>query len=84
MWRSFTVIEPSLFDPDIDAENKVKKINAALAKRNMDPLTREELERVYGFEAANKVFGPEGEYQRRLDVEADERKEAKEEKAKFK
>ena len=67
MVARMNVIEPVIYDPDIKGENKQKKINADLKRRNMEPLTPDELERVYGFEAAQAVFGPEGEFQQRLD-----------------
>lgn len=63
------IIEPTLYDPDIKGQNKTRKINADLKRKGLEPLTREELSRVYGYEAANDVFGPEGEYQRKLDAE---------------
>lgn len=63
------IIEPTLYDPAIKGQNKTKKINADLKRKGLEPLTREELNRVYGYEAAEDVFGPEGEYQRKLDAE---------------
>ena len=63
------IVEPTLYDPNVKTENKIKKINADLARRGMDPLTHEELDRVYGYEAAESVFGPSGEYQKKLDAE---------------
>jgi hypothetical protein len=69
MVARMNVIEPIIYDPDIKGENKQKKINADLKRRNMEPLTPDEVDRVYGFEAAEAVFGPEGEFQQRLDAE---------------
>lgn len=67
MVARMNVIEPIIYDPDIKGENKQKKINADLKRRNMEPLTPDEIDRVYGFEAAQAVFGPEGEFQQRID-----------------
>lgn len=59
------IIEPVLFDDRIPPEKKAERINVKLRKQGFKPLNRFELERMAGFEAANAVFGPEGEYTQR-------------------
>jgi hypothetical protein len=44
---------------------KAESIDAKLRKKGYKPLYRHEIERIGGFEAANAVFGPEGEYTQR-------------------
>jgi hypothetical protein len=44
---------------------KAESIDAKLRKKGYKPLYRHEVERIGGFEAANAVFGPEGEYTQR-------------------
>ena len=55
------IIEPTLYNPAIKGENRVRKMNADLKRRGLEPLTRDEMQRVYGYEAAEAVFGPGGE-----------------------
>lgn len=59
------IIEPVLFDDRIAPEKKAERINTKLRNKGYKPLNRFELERMAGFEAANAVFGPEGEYTQR-------------------
>lgn len=59
------IIEPVLFDDRIAPEKKAERINAKLRSKGYKPLNRFELERMAGYEAADAVFGPEGEYTQR-------------------
>ena len=61
------IIESVLYDDRISADTKVDRINAKMQGKGLGPLSRYELERIAGVEAANAVFGPEGEYQEQLD-----------------
>lgn len=59
------IIERVLYDDRIAPEDKADRINAKLRKKGYKPLYRREIERMAGFNAANDVFGPEGEYTQR-------------------
>ena len=56
------IIESVLYDDRIPADKKEERISVKLRKKGYTPLYRREIERIGGFEAANAVFGPEGEY----------------------
>jgi hypothetical protein len=59
------IIERVLYDDRISSEEKADRINAKMKAKGLGPLSRYELERIAGVEAANAVFGPEGEYTQR-------------------
>ena len=59
------IIEPVLFDDRIPDEKKAERISVKLRNKGFKPLNRRELERLAGYEAANSVYGPEGEYTQR-------------------
>ncbi len=59
------IIERVLYDDRIPADKKEERISVKLRKKGYTPLYRREIERIGGFEAANAVFGPEGEYTQR-------------------
>lgn len=59
------IIERVLYDDRIAPEDKAERINVKLRKKGYKPLYRREIERMAGFNAANDVFGPEGEYTQR-------------------
>lgn len=59
------IIESVLYDDRIPADKKEERISVKLRKKGYTPLYRREIERIGGFEAANAVFGPEGEYTQR-------------------
>jgi hypothetical protein len=59
------IIERVLYDDRISSEEKADRINAKMKAKSLGPLSRYELERIAGVEAANAVFGPEGEYTQR-------------------
>lgn len=66
------IIEPVLFDDRIAPEKKAERINIKLRNKGYKPLNRPELERMAGYEAANAVFGPEGEYTQRRQAVLDQ------------
>lgn len=66
------IIEPVLFDDRIAPEKKAERINTKLRNKGYKPLNRPELERMAGYEAANAVFGPEGEYTQRRQAVLDQ------------
>ncbi len=59
------IIERVLYDDRISSEEKADRINAKMKAKDLGPLSRYELERIAGVQAANDVFGPEGEYTQR-------------------
>lgn len=59
------IIERVLYDDRIAPEKKAERIGVKLRNKGFKPLYRREIERIGGFEAANAVFGPEGEYTQR-------------------
>jgi hypothetical protein len=59
------IIERVLYDDRIPADKKEERVNAKMKGKDLGPLSRYELERIAGVEAANAVFGPEGEYTQR-------------------
>jgi hypothetical protein len=59
------IIERVLYDDRISADKKEERINAKMKAKDLGPLSRYELERIAGVQAANDVFGPEGEYTER-------------------
>lgn len=66
------LIEPVLFDDRIAPEKKAERINTKLRNKGYKPLNRFELERMAGYEAAEAVFGPEGEYTQRRQAVLDQ------------
>jgi hypothetical protein len=71
--RRGEIIESALTDTTIDLPNRVRKVNADLMRAGFEPTSQEEVTRIRGRSFAEDVFGPSGEYQRRLDAEAGER-----------
>ena len=59
------IIERTLFDDRIASDKKVERINKRLRSKGYNPLYRRETEYIGGYETANAVFGPEGEYAQR-------------------
>ena len=59
------IIERVLYDDRISSEEKADRINTKMKGKDLGPLSRYELERIAGVQAANDVFGPEGEYTQR-------------------
>ena len=67
------IIESVLYDDRIPANTKVKRINAKMQGKGLGPLSRYELERIAGVDAATEVFGPEGEFtQRQAKIDAEQ------------
>lgn len=71
--RRAEIIEDALSDPEIDLPNRIRKVNADLMRAGFNPTSPEEVSRIRGRSFAENVFGPSGEYQRRLDAEAEQR-----------
>lgn len=71
--RRGDIIESALSDTSIDLPNRVRKVNADLSRAGFEPTSPEEVTRIRGRSFAEDVFGPRGEYQRRLDAEAEQR-----------
>ena len=71
--RRAEIIEDALSDPNIDLPNRIRKVNADLMRAGFEPTSPEEVSRIRGRSFAEDVFGPRGEYQRRLDAEAGQR-----------
>lgn len=71
--RRGEIIESALTDTTIDLPNRVRKVNADLMRAGFEPTSQEEVTRIRGRSFAEDVFGPSGEYQRRLNAEAGER-----------
>lgn len=73
--RRGEIIEAALTDPNIDLPNRIRKVNADLMRAGFEPTSPEEVTRIRGRSFAEDVFGSRGEYQRRLDAEAQQRQE---------
>lgn len=59
------IIERVLYDDRIPPQKKAERISVKLRNKGYKPLYRREVERIAGFQAANAVYGPEGEYTQR-------------------
>jgi hypothetical protein len=68
------IIESVLYDDRIPfkdedkSKTKAERINTKMQEKGLGPLSRYELERIAGVDAANTVFGPEGEFTQRRDA----------------
>lgn len=67
--RRNDIIDEALSDPNIDLPNRIRKVNAALTRAGFEPTSDQEIRRIRGRAYAENVFGPSGEYQKRLDEE---------------
>lgn len=73
--RRNDIIDEALSDPNIDLPNRIRKVNAALTRAGFEPTSDQEIRRIRGRAYAENVFGPSGEYQKRLDEEQQVRDE---------
>ena len=73
--RRTEIIDEALSDPNIDLPNRIRKVNAALTRAGFEPTSEQEMRRIRGRSYAENVFGPSGEYQKRLDEERQVRDE---------
>jgi hypothetical protein len=71
--RRTEIIDEALSDPNIDLPNRIRKVNAALTRAGFEPTSEQEIRRIRGRSYAENVFGPSGEYQKRLDEEQQDR-----------